>query len=85
MGELSLLPNIGAVLEEQLSAVGIQSAAELCTIGSREVWLRIQKIDSSACINRLLALEGAARGIKKEELPAEIKAELREFCRIHRL
>ena len=53
MGELSKLPNIGKTVEEQLIQVGINSADE------------IQEIDESACIHRLMALEGAIRGVKK--------------------
>ena len=36
MGELSNLPNIGKVVEEQLLRVGIDSAEELKRIGARE-------------------------------------------------
>ncbi|MDC7286280.1 TfoX/Sxy family protein [Blautia schinkii] len=79
MGELSKLPNIGPAVEEQLNAVGIATYEQLKEIGSKQAWLKIQEIDSSACINRLYALEGAVRQIKKSELPAEIKAELKEF------
>ncbi|MGI5873385.1 MAG: TfoX/Sxy family protein [Bacillota bacterium] len=79
MGELSKLPNIGKAVEEQLMRVGIHSADELKKIGSRTAWLKIQEIDDSACVNRLLALEGAIRGIKKNLLPDEVKADLKAF------
>ena len=59
MGELSKLPNIGKVLEEQLNEVGICTVDELIDIGSKEAWLRIREVDESACSNRLMALEGA--------------------------
>ena len=48
-------------------------------IGAKEAWLKIQKIDESACIHRLMALEGAIRGVKKTMLPDEVKADLKEF------
>ncbi|MDU9375744.1 hypothetical protein McpSp1_03230 [Methanocorpusculaceae archaeon Sp1] len=79
MGELSLLPNIGKVVEGQLNAVGIFTAADLCAAGSRGAWLKIRAIDDSACIHRLYSFEGAIRGIKKSELPPEVKAELKAF------
>ena len=79
MGELSQLPNIGKTVEEQLNQVGINSAAELKSIGAKEAWLKIQKIDESACINRLMALEGAIQGVKKTMLSDEVKADLKEF------
>jgi len=36
MGELSTLPNIGKVVEEQLNAVGMGTFAELEELGSKE-------------------------------------------------
>lgn len=79
MGELSKLPNIGAVVEEQLNQVGINSYDQLKEMGSRQAWLKIKAIDDSACINRLYGLEGAVQGIKKSQLSSEVKAELKEF------
>lgn len=84
MGELSKLPNIGKTVEEQLVMVGIGSPDELTKIGAKAAWLKIQKIDESACVNRLMALEGAIRGVKKTLLPAEVKADLKEFYRQHK-
>lgn len=65
MGELSKLPNIGKTVEEQLIQVGINSADELKKTGAKAAWLKIQEIDESACIHRLMALERAIRGVKK--------------------
>ena len=59
MGELSKLPNIGKVLEKQLNDVGINTVDDLINLGSKEAWLKIKEIDDSACLNRLMALEGA--------------------------
>ena len=84
MGELTKLPNIGSTVERQLEQAGIGTAEALRQLGSREVWLRIQAIDESACIHRLLALEGAIRGVRKAELPEDVRAELREFYRRHK-
>lgn len=79
MGELSKLPNIGKIVEEQLIRVGIDSADELKKIGAKAAWLKIQEIDESACINRLMALEGAVEGVKKNMLSDEVKTDLKEF------
>lgn len=79
MGELSKLPNIGKSVEEQLIAVGIQTVEQLKETGSRQAWLKIRDIDSSACINRLCALEGAIQGIRWHYLSEETKKELKEF------
>lgn len=79
MGELSNLPNIGKTVEEQLLRAGINSALELKRIGAKEAWLKIQEIDESACIHRLMALEGAIQGVKKTMLSDEVKADLKAF------
>ena len=79
MGELSKLPNIGKTVEEQLNQVGINSVDELKSTGAKEAWLKIQEIDESACIHRLMALEGAIEGVKKTMLSDEVKADLKEF------
>ena len=84
MSELSKLPNIGKVVEEQLNQVGITTAAELKEAGSKAAWLKIQQIDESACIHRLMALEGAVRGVKKAMLPEDVKDDLKAFYRQHR-
>ncbi|PIH03039.1 TfoX/Sxy family protein [Clostridium combesii] len=84
MGELSKLPNIGKEIESQLNKVGIFSYDELKDIGTEQAWLKIQEIDSSACIHRLLALEGAIQGVKKTALPQERKATLKDFYNWHK-
>ncbi|KOR24911.1 TfoX/Sxy family protein [Clostridium sp. L74] len=84
MGELSELPNIGKEVEGQLNKVGIFSYDELKDIGTEQAWLKIQEIDSSACIHRLLALEGAIQDVKKTALPQERKVELKDFYNWHK-
>lgn len=84
MGELSKLPNIGKVVEEQLNQVGIMTEEDLKLAGAEQAWLKIQEIDESACINRLLALEGAIQGVKKTLLSDERKAELKDFYNWHK-
>ena len=79
MGELSKLPNIGKVVEEQLNEVGINTVDELIDIGSKEAWLKIKEIDESACINRLMALEGAIQNIRWHDLSEDDKNNLKEF------
>lgn len=84
MGELSKLPNIGKIVEEQLLQVGIRSVDELVKVGAKVAWLKIQEIDETACINRLMALEGAIQGVKKTMLSDEVKADLKEFYQCHK-
>ena len=79
MGELSKLPNIGKVLEKQLNDVGINTVDDLINLGSKEAWLKIKEIDDSACLNRLMALEGAIQNIRWHNLSEEDKENLRNF------
>jgi len=50
--------------QKQLNTIGINTLEDLVETGSREAWLRIRAIDSSACYNRLCGLEGAIQGIR---------------------
>ncbi len=77
--ELEKLPNIGAVVAGQLVQVGIDTPEKLAAVGPRQAWLRIQKIDPSACYNRLCGLVGAVQGVRWHTLPEEEKEELRAF------
>lgn len=79
MGELAKLPNIGKVVEEQLNQVGIFTESDLKSVGAKQAWLEIQKIDESACIHRLMALEGAIQGVKKTTLSEDVKKDLKDF------
>ena len=79
MGELSKLPNIGKVLEKQLNDVGINTIDDLINLGSKETWLKIKEIDDSACLNRLMALEGAIQNIRWHNLSEEDTDNLRNF------
>jgi len=84
MGELQTLPNIGAVLEQQLQEAGIDTPEQLKVAGSREAWLRILARDPSACLLRLSALEGAIQGIRWHYLDEPTKKELADFYRQHK-
>lgn len=68
--KLSNLPNIGKVLESQLLEINIKTYGDLRNIGAKQAWLDIQAIDESACMHKLLALEGAIHGVKKQMLSA---------------
>jgi len=85
MGELSKLPNIGPDTERLLNAAGISNDAQLRESGAEVAWLKIQAIDPSACVNRLLGLEGAIQNVKKTRLPEHRRLELREFYQKHKL
>lgn len=85
MGALTELPNIGKKLEQQLNEIGVAEPAQLRELGAENAWLKIQQNDSSACLLRLMALEGAIQGIKKDALPEARKQELKQFYHEHKL
>ena len=85
MDTLTKLPNIGKEMEKQLQQAGIYTCEDLQSVGAEEAWLRIQAFDPSACIHRLLGLEGAIQGVKKTLLPEARKAELKKFYQEHKL
>ncbi len=84
MGELTKLPNIGKEIERQLNEVGIYTENELKSVGAEAAWLKIKQMDESACMHRLLCLEGAIKGIKKTFISDERKAELKDFYLKHK-
>lgn len=80
--DLNLQPNIGKDTESKLIQVGISSFAELLEAGTEQAFLRLQTIDSGACIQLLYGIEGAIEGIQANKLSHEKKHELREFHRM---
>ena len=82
MSKLLHLPNINQQLEQKLIAAGIETPEMLREKGSRNVFLKIKTLDSSACYNMLLSLEGAVQGMLADDLEDGIKEELRSFMEI---
>lgn len=80
--DLSKHPNIGKDTETKLIQVGINSFSELLASGTEQAFLKLQTIDSGACIHLLYGLEGAIEGIPTNKLSSEKKLELREFHRM---
>ena len=85
MKDLLELPNIGKEIKRQLNLVGIKDYDDLINTGSLEAWLKIKEIDSSACYNRLLSLEGAIQNIPKKELSDDDKKWLKDFYNQNKL
>lgn len=82
MEKLTDLPNIGPKLAENLEKAGIQTPERLRELGAEEAFLRIRtRVDSTACLNQLEALAGAAEGVRKSQLSPERKAELKAWFR----
>lgn len=79
MSTLAELPNVGKVLEKNLSEVGINTPDELRSVGAKEAFIRIRMIDTGACLHMLYGLQGAVEGIKDTTLSDDTKADLRLF------
>jgi len=82
MKKLSHLPNISLQLEARLVATGIDTPDKLRQKGSRNAFMKIKMMDSSACFNMLLSLEGAIKGRLMEELDEATKLELKQYMEI---
>lgn len=82
MSKLLHLPNINSELESKLIKSGITTTELLREKGSRHAFVKIKSIDSSACFEMLLALEGAVQGKLAEELDDKVVEELRIFMEI---
>lgn len=80
--DLSQQINIGKDAEAKLIQVGITSFEELKAVGAEGAFLRLQTIDSGACLSLLSALEGSIQGIRWHNLPKERKEELRQFIKM---
>ena len=79
MAELTSLRNIGAQIQEKLKSAGITTAEELKRIGSKEAFLQLKLHCPSVCLVHLYSLEGAVSGIEYNQLPKEIKQNLKDF------
>lgn len=77
--DISKLPNIGKTLADKLKLIRIKSAFDLRSVGSENVFIKLQTIDKDTCINMLYAIEGAIQGIRWHGLDRSKKEELKEF------
>lgn len=79
MGRLSEMPNIGAMLENLLIDAGIDSPDTLIRLGSKAAFTEIRKVDNTACLSKLCALEGAIQGQRWHNLSPDTKKDLKSF------
>ena len=84
--ELHDMLNIGLGFEKDLKKVGINTPDELRKVGSKEAFLRltrggVQKLN----LNKLAALEGAIRNVKKYALDESTREDMDEFYMTYEL
>lgn len=79
MAELTSLRNIGKEMEKKLKSIGIFSAQELTQMGSKEAFFRLKTRYSNLCSVHLYTLQGAIDGIAYNQLPDDVKSDLKSF------
>ena len=79
MTELTSLRNIGKKIEKKLKSVDISTAEELRNVGSKEAFCRLKLHYPNVCLVYLYTLEGAISGIEYNQLPEDVKQNLRDY------
>ncbi len=77
--DLSTLPNIGTELERKLKVVGIETAEDLKSLGSKATFLKLKDTYPNVCLVHLQALQGAIDNLPLDQLPEATKQDLKEF------
>lgn len=77
--QLEKMPNIGKVVAQELEVVGIDTPEKLRETGSKKAFLKLMQNDPGSCLHKLMALEGAVQGVRKYDLPDEVKQELKDW------
>lgn len=79
MAELSVMRNIGREIEKKLNSIEINTPEELRDLGSKEAYCRLKMQYPNVCLVHLYTLEGAILDIDYNQLPENIKKDLKEF------
>lgn len=79
MSKLSMLPNIGKVIENRLSEIGITTPEDLINRGSKDAFFHIKMVDNTACLHMLYALQGAIEGKRYTQLSDCTKKDLKNY------
>ena len=77
MSELAQLKNIGEKTASWLIACGIETPEDLHQLGAVEAWERVSRKYPQMTLVGLYALQGAILDIHWNDLPPDMKAELR--------
>lgn len=79
MAKLTSMRNIGKAIEKKLKSVGIYSAEELTKLGGKEAFFRLKTQYPNICLVHLYTLQGAIDDIEYNQLPDEVKHDLKSF------
>ncbi|MCI9016044.1 MAG: TfoX/Sxy family protein [Clostridia bacterium] len=79
MSDLTSLKNIGKEMERKLKSIGINSPDELKKIGSKDAFFRLKLRYPEICLVHLYTLQGAVDDMEYNQLPEEMKKDLKKF------
>lgn len=74
--ELSELTNFGPTSQQWLNAIGVHTKSDLVRLGSIHAYRLMKERGFNVTMNMVYAMEGAILGIRWDELPEKLKAEL---------
>jgi DNA transformation protein len=75
--ELSDLKNFGPTSQQWLNAIGVYTKSDLVRLGSIHAYRLMKDRGFNVTMNMVYAMEGAILGMRWDELPEKLKAELR--------
>lgn len=70
---------LGKTMEKKLRSVGVHSAEELKSVGSKQAVFRLKTQYPNTCVVIAYYLEAAIRGVGIKELDSDTKAELKTY------
>lgn len=73
------MKNIGKEIEKKLKSVEIFTPEELKKLGSKEAYFRLKMKYPNVCLVHLYTLEGAILDVDYNQLPEDVKKELKEY------
>ncbi len=79
MEKLTDLPNIGPQLAKCLMQAGVETPDQLRSCDAESLFIQIRAIDPHACVCKLMAIDGAIKGVRWHNLLPERKDELKQF------
>lgn len=79
MGKLTSLMNIGTEMERKLTAVKIDTAEKLYSIGAKEAYFQLKLEYPEVCLVHLYTLQGAIDNTPYNMLLEKIKADLKAY------
>lgn len=74
--EISGLENFGPKSQEWLNAIGVHTKSDLVRLGSIHAYRLMKERGFNVTMNMVYAMEGTILGIRWDELPEKLKAEL---------